>query len=189
MKGSLHPVRIYVIPDGNQKHRLSNGSVRYYKKRRPMGFDEKLFAPITAQVTTFCLADCGANTASVSLPNSLDLGVGKSVNTAITFAIDQKGANLDKRAEAAGKLELVWTFSDESVATMDFGVVTAVGGTPCCFHPLKFCLQCLHQETMWRILPPRFLYPLHSFAASDVPSAALETGKISKEAYPTRTAF
>lgn len=89
---------------------------------------KKLFAIITALMMALCLVGCGVTIASISLPDSLDLNVGESVDVAITFAANQEGASPEKLAEAAGKLELVWTSSDEAVATVDSGVVTAVGG-------------------------------------------------------------
>ena len=89
---------------------------------------KKFFALMMALMMVFCLAGCGVNIASISLPDSLDLDIGESADAAITFAADKEGASPDKLAEAAGKLELVWTSSDETVATVDAGVVTAVGG-------------------------------------------------------------
>ncbi|MBD5093187.1 MAG: hypothetical protein HDT26_02645 [Subdoligranulum sp.] len=89
---------------------------------------KKLFAMMMALMMVICLAGCGVSIASISLPDSLDLDVGESAEAAVTFTADQEGASPEKLAEAAGKLELVWTSSDESIATVDSGVVTAVGG-------------------------------------------------------------
>ena len=90
---------------------------------------KKLFAIIMALGMVFCLAGCGVNIASIALPDSLDLDVGESVTAAITFAADKEGTAPDKLAEAAEKLELVWTSADESIAVVDAdGVITGAGG-------------------------------------------------------------
>ena len=59
---------------------------------------KKFFAIIMALMMVFCLAGCGVNIASITLPDSLDLNVGESADAAITFAADKEGVDPDKLA-------------------------------------------------------------------------------------------
>lgn len=90
---------------------------------------KKLLALITVLAVMLCLAGCGVNITSISLPESLTVNVGETVDAVATFAADKDDVAADKLAEAASKLELTWTSADESVATVDAnGVVTGVAG-------------------------------------------------------------
>ena len=90
---------------------------------------KRLFAFITVLAAMLCLAGCGVNITSISLPESLTVNVGETVDAVATFAADKDDVAADKLAEAASKLELTWTSADESVATVDAnGVVTGVAG-------------------------------------------------------------
>ena len=74
----------------------------------------------------FCLTACGVQITGITLPESVELEVGASEALAVEYAAGEDAAE-DAVAEAAGKLALVWTSSDEAVATVDAeGVVTAV---------------------------------------------------------------
>lgn len=74
----------------------------------------------------FCLTACGVQITGISLPESLELEAGASETLAVEYTTE-KAVDEAKLDEAAGKLTLVWTSSDEAVATVDAeGVVTAV---------------------------------------------------------------
>ena len=90
---------------------------------------KKFLAILVTFVIVLCLAGCGVNITSISLPESLTVNVGETVDAVATFAADKDDVAADKLAEAASKLELTWTSADESVATVDAnGVVTGVAG-------------------------------------------------------------
>lgn len=73
-----------------------------------------------------CLTACGVQITGISLPESLELEAGASETLAVEYTTE-KAVDEAKLDEAAGKLTLVWTSSDEAVATVDAeGVVTAV---------------------------------------------------------------
>lgn len=73
-----------------------------------------------------CLTACGVQIAGISLPESLELEAGASETLAVEYTTE-KEVDEAKLDEAAGKLALVWTSSDEAVATVDAeGTVTAV---------------------------------------------------------------
>ena len=74
----------------------------------------------------FCLTACGVQITSITLPESVELEVGASETLTVEYAAGEDAAE-DAVAEAASKLALVWTSSDEAVATVDAeGSVTAV---------------------------------------------------------------
>ena len=73
------------------------------------------------------LAGCGVNITSVGLPGSVRLEKGETARLPVAFGAAE-GAAEDAVARAAEKLALVWSSSDETVATVDeTGTVTAVG--------------------------------------------------------------
>lgn len=74
----------------------------------------------------FCLTACGVQITSITLPESVELEVGANEVLTVEYAAGEDAAE-DAVAEAAEKLALVWTSSDEAVATVDAeGAVTAV---------------------------------------------------------------
>lgn len=74
----------------------------------------------------FCLTACGVQITSITLPESVELEVGANEVLTVEYAAGEDAAE-DAVAEAASKLALVWTSSDETVATVDAeGTVTAV---------------------------------------------------------------
>lgn len=73
------------------------------------------------------LVGCGVDITSVGLPTDIVLEKGETQQLNIEYGTDDK-AEQEKIAEAASKLNLTWTSSDETVATVDeTGLVTAVG--------------------------------------------------------------
>lgn len=75
----------------------------------------------------FCLTACGVQITGILLPESVELEVGANEVLAVEYAAGEDTAE-DTLAEAASKLALVWTSSDEAVATVDgAGTVTAEG--------------------------------------------------------------
>lgn len=73
------------------------------------------------------LVGCGVDITSMGLPTDIVLEKGETQQLNIEYGTDDK-AEQEKIAEAASKLNLTWTSSDETVATVDeTGLVTAVG--------------------------------------------------------------
>lgn len=82
---------------------------------------------IMAVAMAVSLVGCGVDITSVGLPTDIVLEKGETQQLNIEYGTDDK-AEQKKIAEAASKLNLTWTSSDEEVATVDeTGLVTAVG--------------------------------------------------------------
>ena len=88
---------------------------------------KKLFAAITAAAMALSLVACGGVTiTSVGLPSDMKLEKGATQQLQLEYSAEGDVA-ADKIAEAAGKLTVEWSSSDESIATVDAeGNVTAV---------------------------------------------------------------
>lgn len=81
---------------------------------------------IMAVAMAVSLVGCGVDITSVGLPTDIVLEKGETQQLNIEYGTDDK-AEQEKIAEAASKLNLTWTSSDEEVATVDeTGLVTAV---------------------------------------------------------------
>lgn len=92
---------------------------------------KKIFAKamvfVLAAVMALSLTACGVDITSVGLPESLQLVKGDTTQLTVAFGA-KDGATEEAIAKAAEKLKLVWSSSDEAVATVDeTGNVTAVG--------------------------------------------------------------
>ena len=87
----------------------------------------KLFAVITAAAMTLSLVACGGVTiTSVGLPSDMSLEKGATQQLQLEYSAEGDVA-AEKIAEAAGKLTVEWSSSDESIVTVDAeGNVTAV---------------------------------------------------------------
>lgn len=82
---------------------------------------------IMAVAMAVSLVGCGVDITSVGLPTDIVMEKGETQQLNIEYGTDDK-AEQEKIAEAASKLNLTWTSSDEDVATVDeTGLVTAVG--------------------------------------------------------------
>lgn len=82
---------------------------------------------IMAVAMAVSLVGCGVDITSMGLPTDIVLEKGETQQLNIEYGTDDK-AEQEKIAEAASKLNLTWTSSDETVATVDeTGLVTAVG--------------------------------------------------------------
>lgn len=80
-----------------------------------------------AVVMALSLTACGVDITSVGLPESMQLEKGETTQLTVDFGA-QDGATEEAIAKAAEKLTLVWSSSDDAVATVDeTGKVTAVG--------------------------------------------------------------
>lgn len=80
-----------------------------------------------AVVMALSLTACGVDITSVGLPESMQLEKGETTQLTVDFGA-QDGATEEAIAKAAEKLTLVWSSSDEAVATVDeTGKVTAAG--------------------------------------------------------------
>ena len=87
----------------------------------------KLVGIMLAMALAVSLVGCGVDITSVGLPTDIVLEKGETQQLNIEYGTDDK-AEQEKIAEAASKLNLTWTSSDETVATVDeTGLVTAVG--------------------------------------------------------------
>lgn len=82
---------------------------------------------IAAVAMALSLAGCGVDISSIGLPSDVVIKKGETQQLQIEYSADDK-ATEEKIAEAAEKLTLEWTSSNEDVATVDEnGMVTAVG--------------------------------------------------------------
>lgn len=82
---------------------------------------------IMAVAMAVSLVGCGVDITSVGLPTDIVMEKGETKQLNIEYGTNDK-AEQEKIAEAASKLNLTWTSSDEEVATVDeTGLVTAVG--------------------------------------------------------------
>lgn len=82
---------------------------------------------IAAVAMALSLAGCGVDISSIGLPSDVVIEKGETQQLQIEYSADDK-ATEEKIAEAAEKLTLEWTSSNEDVATVDEnGMVTAVG--------------------------------------------------------------
>lgn len=87
----------------------------------------QFLALLSATFVVIFLAACGVNITSVGLPSAATMNKGDTLQLEISYGTENE-AEADAIAEAAEKLDLVWTSSDEAVATVDGdGLVTAVG--------------------------------------------------------------
>ena len=88
---------------------------------------KKLFSVITAAAMALSLVACGGVTISgVALPESMNLEKGATQQLQLEYSAEGEVA-ADKIAEAAGKLTVEWSSSDEAIVTVDAeGNVTAV---------------------------------------------------------------
>lgn len=87
----------------------------------------RIAALICAAAMAVGLSACGVNITSVGLPSTATMNKGDTLQLEISYGTENE-AEADAIAEAAEKLDLVWTSSDEAVATVDGdGLVTAIG--------------------------------------------------------------
>lgn len=87
----------------------------------------RIAALICAAAMAVGLSACGVNITSVGLPSTATMNKWDTLQLEISYGTENE-AEADAIAEAAEKLDLVWTSSDEAVATVDGdGLVTAVG--------------------------------------------------------------
>lgn len=82
---------------------------------------------IAAAAMALSLAGCGVDINSIGLPPNVVMEKGETQQLEIEYGTDDK-AEQEKIAEAASKLTIEWTSSDEEVVTVDAtGLITAVG--------------------------------------------------------------
>lgn len=87
----------------------------------------RIAALICAAAMAVGMSACGVNITSVGLPSAATMNKGDTLQMEISYGTENE-AEAEAIAEAAEKLDLVWTSSDEAVATVDGdGLVTAVG--------------------------------------------------------------
>lgn len=90
-------------------------------------FVKKIFVVSLVLAFALSLVGCGVNITSIGLPTDVTLIKGDAQQLEINYGTE-KEATQEKIEEAAAKLTLIWTSSDDSVATVDAnGLVTAVG--------------------------------------------------------------
>ena len=82
---------------------------------------------IAAAAMALSLVGCGVDINSIGLPSDVVIEKGETQQLEIEYGTDDK-AEQEKIAEAASKLTIEWTTSDEEVVTVDAtGLITAVG--------------------------------------------------------------
>lgn len=87
---------------------------------------KKWFAVITAAAMALCLAACGVTISGIALPETVTMEKGTTQQLQPEYSAEGEVA-ADKLAEAAGKLTVEWSSSDEAVVTVDAdGNATAV---------------------------------------------------------------
>lgn len=92
-----------------------------------MKVKEKLFALLLAVSMAVSLVACGVDITSVGLPETETMQKGETLQMEVDYGTENQ-TEADAIAKAVEKLELVWTSSNEQVATVDeMGLVTAVG--------------------------------------------------------------
>lgn len=92
-----------------------------------MKMKEKLFALLLAVSMAVSLVACGVDITSVGLPETETMQKGETLQMEVDYGTENQ-TEADAIAKAVEKLELVWTSSNEQVATVDeMGLVTAVG--------------------------------------------------------------
>lgn len=98
-----------------------------FSKIQSPGTFTRIACLIMAVAMAVSLVGCGVDITSVGLPTDIVLEKGETQQLNIEYGTDDK-AEQEKIAEAASKLNLTWSSSDETVATVDeTGLVTAVG--------------------------------------------------------------
>lgn len=101
--------------------------MKFSKIHKSPGVFTRIACLIMAVAMAVSLVGCGVDITSVGLPTDIVLEKGETQQLNIEYGTDDK-AEQEKIAEAASKLNLTWTSSDEEVATVDeTGLVTAVG--------------------------------------------------------------
>lgn len=87
----------------------------------------KLVGIMLAMALAVSLVGCGVDITSVGLPTNVVMEKGETQQLNIEYGAKDE-ATEEKISEAASKLKLEWTSSDEDIATVDeTGLVTAVG--------------------------------------------------------------
>lgn len=101
--------------------------MKFSKIHKSPGTFTRIACLIMAVAMAVSLVGCGVDITSVGLPTDIVMEKGETQQLNIEYGTDDK-AEQEKIAEAASKLNLTWTSSDEEVATVDgTGLVTAVG--------------------------------------------------------------
>ena len=96
--------------------------------RRKLNMKKKIMSMvIAAAAMALSLVGCGVGISSIGLPSDVVIEKGETQQLEIEYGTDDK-AEQEKIAEAASKLTIEWTSSDEEVVTVDAtGLITAVG--------------------------------------------------------------
>lgn len=97
-------------------------------ERRKLNMKKKIMSMvIAAAAMALSLVGCGVDISSIGLPSDVVIEKGETQQLEIEYGTDDK-AEQEKIAEAASKLTIEWTSSDEEVVTVDAtGLITAVG--------------------------------------------------------------
>ena len=96
--------------------------------RRKLNMKKKIMSMvIAAAAMALSLVGCGVDINSIGLPPNVVMEKGETQQLEIEYGTDDK-AEQEKISEAASKLTIEWTTSDEDVVTVDDGgLITAVG--------------------------------------------------------------
>lgn len=83
---------------------------------------------IATAATALFLTACGVTVTAVHLPDSIQVNVGATAETAASYETAQEADSAAQQA-AAGKIDWTWTVGDESIATVDEnGIITGIKG-------------------------------------------------------------
>lgn len=83
---------------------------------------------IATAATALFLTACGVTVTAVHLPDSVQVNVGATAETAATYETAQEADSAAQQA-AADKIDWTWTIGDESIATVDEnGIITGIKG-------------------------------------------------------------
>lgn len=96
---------------------------------------KKITAVLTAFMLVLALSACGLQLTDLNLPSALneivlEKGTSTTINFIDEFATEKyatEDVSVEQIAEFLAKLEIAWTSSDTTVATVDNGTITAVG--------------------------------------------------------------
>lgn len=97
-------------------------------KKQKLNMKKKIMSMvIAAAAMALSLVGCGVDISSIGLPSDVVIEKGETQQLEIEYGTDDK-AEQEKIAEAASKLTIEWTSSDEEVVTVNAtGLITAVG--------------------------------------------------------------
>ena len=128
---------IYGIIKAKERYTLTSETknIAIFSWNRRRFIMKKIIAVLTALMLVFALSACGLQLTDLNLPSALneivlEKGTSTTINFIEEFATEEyatEDVSVEQIAELLAKLEIAWTSSDTTVATVDNGTITAVG--------------------------------------------------------------